>query len=182
MGVLARAHGLKGEFTVVAHNPESPLWRKGQVFFVVKPELAAQAQDVVLIEGAHSLALQVIRRVPDDRFICGFETIADRTAAEQLEGSHLAVPVASVPASTGDEIYHRELKGFAVVGREGQVLGTVVGVYPGPAQDLVEVAPPSTGRGKPPETWFVPFVEAFILDIDRAQRRLIIDTPEGLLP
>lgn len=184
VGVIARAHGLKGEVTVIAHNPDSPIWAKGQRYHVVDRALVHETADSVTVEGAKVLSAKLLRRTPDARFICAFEDLADRNSAEALEGFHLGVPIEAVPETAGDEIYHRELKGFEVVDRSGVLLGTVVGVFPGPAQDLVEVEPPRPAghRGKRPETWFVPFVGAFILEVDRSARRLVIDTPEGLLP
>jgi 16S rRNA processing protein RimM len=184
VGVIARAHGLKGEVTVIAHNPDSPIWVKGQRYHVVERALVTETADSVTVDGAKTLSAKLLRRTPDSRFICAFDELTDRDSAEAHEGFHLGVPIEAVPATSPDEIYHRELKGYEVTDRFGTVLGTVVGVFPGPAQDLVEVEPPRPAghRGKRPETWYVPFVEAFILEVDRSARRLVIDTPEGLLP
>jgi 16S rRNA processing protein RimM len=115
------------------------------------------------------------------RYLCCFEGVEGRDQAEGLRGFHLGVHPEAVDA-LGDledgEFYHHELRGFAVRDAAGAELGAVVGIFATPGQDLIEVQPPDPKA----ETWYVPFVSAMVVSVDRDARTIVIDPPEGLIP
>ncbi len=183
VGVVVRAHALKGELVVHPFNQASPVWKAGQRLSVLTPEpgLARSTgviTDTVKETPLSEVSLTVVRPIPDERFIVCFEGVNTRDGSEALVGRRLGVPLTSLPPSEDESYYHHELKGLAVVTVEGQSLGVVVGVFPGPAQDLLEVLPP----GKDADTFFIPFVDAIVKTVDRANGRVIVDPPEGLVP
>lgn len=187
VGVVAKAHGLRGEVVVLPHHVGSPLWKPGLALFPVPREVADRATDRVDASPANRFVLEAVRKQiagGEERLLCTFTGIADRDAAEAVRGTHLAVDEGALPALAEDEFYHHELRGFAVVDLQGTTLGAVVGLLEGPAQDLIEVQPPSPvpARGPKPETWFVPFVSAIVKSVDRSSRTITLDPPEGLLP
>ncbi|MDP6945948.1 MAG: PRC-barrel domain-containing protein, partial [Myxococcota bacterium] len=69
-----------------------------------------------------------------------------------------------------------EVAGWPVVSTDGEALGTVVRIVDGPT-DLLEVRPVLGG-----ETYFVPMVSEFVVDVDRQGSRVVIETIEGLVP
>jgi len=186
IGVVAKAHGLRGEVVVLPHHVDSPLWRPGLALFAVPRELADRATDRVQGTPAATFTLQACRRQiagGEVRLLCTLSGVTDRDAAEALRGLHLAADEGALPALGDDEFYHHELRGFTVIDLDGKALGTVVGVLPGPAQDLLEIQPPlAPSSAKAPDTWFAPFVSAIVKTIDRTSRTITLDPPEGLLP
>lgn len=186
VGVVVKAHALKGELVVLAFNPGSPVWSRGSELVLLGPDptgarpLEGQAReargDRVNEKPLGRLVLKQARPTPDERLICDFAEVKGRDASERLVGHRLAIPVSALPPA-GDDFYHHELRGMVVVDLGGRALGKVIGVLDGPAQDLLEVA---TDGIK--ETWFIPFVDAIVKQVDRASGRITVDPPEGLLP
>lgn len=72
--------------------------------------------------------------------IARFAEVADRTAAEALRGTALAVPRAALPPLAEGEYYHADLIGLDAVHHDGSPLGTVVAVENFGAGDVVEIA------------------------------------------
>jgi 16S rRNA processing protein RimM len=185
LGIVMKAHGLRGEVVVQPHHAGSPLWKPGLTLHAVTRELADKAIDRISVTPMRTLRLKACRSQitgGETSYLCLFEGVADRDAAEALRSFHLAVDPALVPALADDEFYHHELRGYAVQDVAGVALGTIVGVLEGPAQDLLEVAPAPTVAVPKPETWFVPFVDALVKSVSREQRLVVIDPPEGLIP
>jgi len=175
MGVVAKAHGLRGEVVVVPFHADSPLWTRGTPMALLPAgAVPAGAKDRVDLTPTRQVTVRSARKAPDQRLVVGLEGVADRDAAEALHGAHLAVDPALLPAPDADEVYHHELPGWAVVDVDGRARGTVIGVFAGPAGDLVEV---DLGGG---QSVYVPFVAAIVKEIDRPGRRLVVDAPEGL--
>lgn len=194
VGVVMKAHGLRGEVAVLPHHPDSPLWRAGTSFHAVGRELADRATDRLEATPLKTLTLRACRPQTaggEVRMLCTFEGVDSREGADAIRELHLAIESQALPPAGDDEFYHHELTGFTVKDTSGRVLGTVLGVFPQAAQDLVEVAPPTapdaTTKGGVAkrgavETWFFPFVDAFVRDIDRATRTIVLDPPDGLVP
>lgn len=184
IGYVTKAHGLHGEVVIAPHFAESPLWKPGITLHAVTRDVAGAATDRLDAEPHAAYRLVSCRKQASSgeiRWLCRLEGIADRDGAEALRGTHFGVEPTLLPALADDEFYHHELRGFAVEDLAGRALGTVIGVLEGPAQDLLEVAPPALGRAKT-ETFFVPFVGAIVTHVDRAGRKVVIDPPEGLVP
>jgi len=194
VGVVMKAHGLRGEVAVLPHNADSPLWRAGTTFQCVGRELADRATDGLVATPDRALTLRACRPQTtggEIRMLCTFEGVETREAADAIRELHLAIPRETLPPAGDDEFYHLELVGFTVKDLAGKVLGTVIGVFPQAAQDLIEVSPPPepdapskkglAARGSV-ETWFFPFVDAFVRDVDRAAKTITLDPPEGLVP
>jgi 16S rRNA processing protein RimM len=101
------------------------------------------------------------------------EGIDDRSAAEALRGARVFMARSDFPATTDGEYYWVDLIGLAVENRAGQPLGTV--------RDLLTTGPQTVlvldGEvvdGKPVER-MIPFVAAFIDQVDLAGRRIVAD-------
>ncbi len=94
--------------------------------------------------------------------------------ARRLAGRLLAVDRAhALPAPEG-RFYPWQLEGARVETRDGRVAGTFVRIERGAAQDLWVVADGT-------REVLVPAVAEIVVDVDVAERRIVIDPPEGLL-
>ena len=175
MGVIAKAHGLRGDLLVVSHHADSTLWAPGVVVALIAPDrVPAGARDRVVVEPTRVVTVRRARRVPGGHWTIAIDGVADRDAADALRGYHVGVDPARLPAPDPDEVYHHELPGWAVVDMSGAAIGTVTGVFAGPGGDLLDV---DLGGGVQA---YVPFVGAIVKEIDHSTKRLVIDPPEGL--
>ncbi len=175
---IGRAQGLKGEVKVYAYTDE--------------PELRFAAGSV-LVDG-HGRRFTVARaRTFKQRWILTFEDVSDRNASESLNGTTLYITreqaeqqdhaAAHEAAQDGDAeedldeegYYLEDLVQLTAKAPDGTVLGTVTDVLEGAAQDLLQIAEPGG------HTSLVPFVDAFVQEVDPDAGRLVLDVPKGLL-
>ena len=158
VGRIGAAHGIKGEVRVKSFTAE-PL------------ELAAYGP----LEASDGRRFTIEAARPagasPDMLVVRFQGIAERSAAEALNGLDLTVPRERLPEPDEDEFYHADLIGLAAVTPSGAPLGTVVAVPNYGAGDLLEIA-----RPKGP-TLLVPFTRAAVPAIDLAAKRVVVDPP-----
>ncbi len=177
VGTILRPHGVKGEVTVA-------LWSDNDRRFTPGADLAATPASPSAAArgrtgpGTMERALRVERSTPHKGGLrVAFVGIADREAAETLRGLDLWVPISEVPAAPAGSYYYFELIGCRCWDeRDGETveIGTVVDLHQDGGGTLLEVE--QGGRRA-----VIPFVEAFLLKVDRAARRIDFRLPEGLL-
>ena len=64
---------------------------------------------------------------------------------------------------------------MAVVNRAGQSLGQVEDLLETGAHGVLRVLAPSPVEGQPPVERLIPFVAAYVDDVDLVQRRILVD-------
>jgi 16S rRNA processing protein RimM len=112
-------------------------------------------------------------RVHRDRLLVKFAGSDSREEAEMLRGELFVRPT-DVRDLGPDEFWPHDLVGCDVVLVDGRLVGRVLSVTGGPAQDLLTV---STSLGDR----LIPLVQAIVVEVDVGARRILIDPPEGLL-
>lgn len=109
-------------------------------------------------------------------WLAQLEGISDRTAAEKMRGTKLYVPRSRLPKITQENTYyHNDLIGLAARLQDGSDLGRIVNVANFGAGDLLEIKPP-----KGP-SFYLPFTNKNVPEIDIEKKLAVIDLPEGLL-
>jgi 16S rRNA processing protein RimM len=126
----------------------------------------------LLHEDGRELVVEA-SRVHRDRFLVKFAGADSRPDAERLRGQLFVMP-GEVRQLADNEFWPHDLIGCEVHLVDGGVVGSVAAITPGPSQDLLTVA---TARGHR----LVPLVQAIVVDVDVAARRVLLDPPEGLL-
>jgi len=127
IGKVGRAHGVRGEVRVHAHNPGSDVWAPRQVVRAWKPGAPARLLRVLDARPAGSV------------LIVAFAELADRTQAEALTHAVLQVDAAQLPPAGDGEVYLHELLGAHVrEAGDGSVIGEVVG-FAEAAQTLLQI-------------------------------------------
>lgn len=113
-------------------------------------------------------------RMHQGRPVLSLEGVDTMTEAESLAGLELRVPESALTALPEGTYYEHDLVGCEVVTTSGVELGPVRAVEStaGPTRLIV-----GSGRAEIQ----VPLVEAICLVIDVADRRIVIDPPDGLL-
>jgi 16S rRNA processing protein RimM len=104
-----------------------------------------------------------------DDVIASVRDVNDRSAAETLRGARIFVPRSSFPTAGSDEFYWVDLIGAQVFNRDGVRLGEVAGLLDNGAQSVLQVR-----DGQAPER-LIPFVAAFIEQVDLPGRRILVD-------
>ena len=161
VGVIGRAHGLRGETAIEVRTDEP------EVRFAVGSVLRAEdGQRTFTVAGA---------RDHSGRLLVRFAELPDRTAVERARGTRLVVDVpADQTPEAEEEYYDRQLIGLAVRDAAGTEVGRVTAVVHLPAQDLLEVDTAGGAR-------LIPFVEALVPQVELVDGFLGLADLPGLL-
>jgi 16S rRNA processing protein RimM len=170
VGIVLGPHGIKGEVavSVVSDNPQR--FAPGSSLLATFPR-KLRGNDPLTVRVASSMPHKGGRRVL-------FEGVADRDAAERLKGAELSVPRSEVPAAPRGRFYEFELIGLACHDEAAGELGEVVDLVADGGGWLLEVEH-RTEKGT--RRISLPFVEEFLVRVDRDARRIDWRLPEGLI-
>jgi 16S rRNA processing protein RimM len=105
--------------------------------------------------------------------IAALEGVGDRDAAESLRGMLVGAPRGELPATASGEYYWGDLVGLDVANGRGQSLGRVAGLIEAAANDVLRVVD-EEGNER-----LLPFVEAFVREVDVPGRRILVDWEIG---
>lgn len=173
VGTILRPHGIKGEVTVALWSDNERRFAPGVEFQATAAVPSASAGPST--PARRERALRVERCSPYKGGLrIAFAGIADREAAESLRGLELRVPLADVPDAPAGAYYVFELIGCSCRDESDGDVGMVVDVHEDGGGTLLEVE--KDGRRS-----VIPFVEAFLVRVDREARRIDLRLPEGLL-
>jgi 16S rRNA processing protein RimM len=171
VGRIADAWGVKGWIKV------QPFYNEPQALlaarhWLLKPPDADRAVKPAAASRPLPAELKIISaRRHGEAVVANADGVADRSAAEALKGARVFVSRATFPQAQADEYYWVDLIGLTVVNRQGEVLGTVA--------DLLDTGPHTVLRavteGAEPAEHLIPFVAAYVDDVDLAQRRITVD-------
>jgi 16S rRNA processing protein RimM len=157
IGKIVAAVGLRGEVKVYPYSDKAEHFAPG----------------AELLAGERSLRIEsarFVKKLP----ILRLDGVKDRDAAEALRGLSLFIDGRALAPLPEGEWYVRDLIGCAVYDEAENRLGAVADVLQNGAQDLYEIKTPD-GR-----TFLLPAVEAFILSVDVAGKRISVRVPNGL--
>jgi 16S rRNA processing protein RimM len=172
IGVVGRPHGVRGEVRVRVHSPDASAFTRAARIFLAK-EGADVGADVGADAGAPRPVKVRSARAVGDGFLVAFDGIADRDAAMTLSGATVLARRDELPALREDEIYVADLVGCVVETRAGKPWGQVHDVLPGPAHEILVIREGDVER-------LLPYVPDFVVAVDLAARRVVVDPPEGL--
>jgi 16S rRNA processing protein RimM len=162
VGRVARAHGNKGQ-VIVNLDTDFP------------EERFAEGNTLVVEHGGTSTT----RRIASVRFhqrrpVIALEGIETMNDAEALAGAELKMPAAALGPLPGGTFYRHDLVGCEVKDRAGRDIGRVTAVEGSMERSRLVV------EGAKGELQ-IPLVDGICVEIDPAQKRIVIDPPEGLL-
>lgn len=168
VGRVRKAHGIRGEVVVESFTdaPEAVFASGRRLFASPRAESSATESTEVHVATVRPFM---------DGWLVGFDEVADRTAAERWRDLWLLLPEEELEPAGEGEIYIHDLVGLSVRLTSGEAVGVVRQVYELPQGLMLDVERP----GRPDA--LVPFLEAIVRELDRGQRTLVIDPPEGLL-
>ncbi len=103
-----------------------------------------------------------------------FEDIDNEEEADKIMGCALYLPISMLPKLEGNKFYFHEIIGFDAEDQRLGNIGKIVGVNDSSAQALFEIK-------KGDIEILVPMIDHFIIKVDRENKKIILDTPEGLI-
>ena len=151
IGVVARAHGIRGEVRIHLYNPASTALDDAESLWLGEREYAIESARPVA--GAYLVALA---------------GVPDRNAAEALRGRPVSVAREDIELDDG-EVLLADLVGCRVELPDGSEWGVVSGLELGP-QDRLVIRQGEVER-------LLPVVDELVVEIDVERRRIVVDPP-----
>ncbi|MEN9292337.1 MAG: hypothetical protein RL288_133 [Actinomycetota bacterium] len=162
VGRIGRAHGVRGEATIEIRtdNPEA------RFFVGAKLQTDPKEKGPLIIRDL---------KVHSGTLLLAFEGVADRTAVEKLRNVLLMAEVDPKESNVSEDDFHiSQIVDCTVIDESGKEWGKVVDVLQLPAQDTLVVL----YDGK---EVLVPFVRAYVPEVDIESKKLTIINFAGLL-
>ena len=174
VGRILGAWGIKGGIKVLpfASDPQA-LFASRRWFLKPAAQPLATARGAALPH-----VLQITRaREHGDAVVASAQELPDRNAAEAMVGARVFVSRASFPTPADGEYYWVDLIGLTVVNRDGVTLGTVADLIDTGPHSVLRVVVHDAPAGSTAEEAerLIPFVAAYVDDVDMAQRRIVVD-------
>lgn len=162
VGKIKDAHALKGELYVLIFSGEWDWFDELEDFKIVS---LAGEEKILHIEGG---------RPHKDGLIIKPKEISDRTPAEKVKGWEFQIPEELLETSEGETPYLSELLEFKVMSEEREIGISKDFLWNGD-HDLIVVENPDKRRFE------IPFVDAFIVEVDYDKKLIHMSLPDGLL-
>ncbi|MFT3734406.1 MAG: ribosome maturation factor RimM [Rhodocyclaceae bacterium] len=165
LGRIVAPHGVRGAVKIHPFGDDPLNWRSMRYWWLGSNPESTQDADwkVYRLESL---------REQGSSLVASFEDVADRNAAESLDGLFIAAPREDLPRPGLDEYYWGDLIGLSVINAQAQLLGTVSKLLETGAHDVLQV---ELGEGKDRVERLIPFVAAFIKDVDLRSREIRVE-------
>lgn len=103
-----------------------------------------------------------------------FEDIDSEQDADELIGSHIYLPLSMLPKLEGNKFYFHEVIGFDVIDKRLGNIGKIVSINDSTSQPLFEILFNE-------KEILIPMIDHFIVEVNRKEKKIILNTPEGLV-
>lgn len=161
MADIVGVHGVKGVVKLKVHSAD--------------PESLSAYETFTDAAGKKTFTLLSLQQ-HGNIWLAEIDGVRDRTAAEKLRGTKLCTPRDTLPDIDEDgTFYHIDLIGLAARGRDGAAIGTIINVANFGAGDLLEIKPVKGA------SYYIPFTDAVVPEIDIEQKFAVIELPAGLI-
>jgi 16S rRNA processing protein RimM len=162
VGKVVKKYSFKGELLIKLDTDDPELFLEMESVFV------EQHKTLIPFFIEHSqLHKSSLLRVQ-------FEDVYDEATANDMLGTELYLPLSFLPKLEGTKFYYHEIIGFQVQDKRFGDVGVLVGVNDKTAQHLFVIE----SQGK---EILIPVNDLFIKEVDRKNKVLGLDVPEGLI-
>lgn len=164
VGWVKSAHGIRGEVFIRLAAGKADWLGNTKSLLLVAPDSSQK-----------SCTFQFVRPHKDG-LIVKFREITDRNQAESVCKFKVYLSESAMVSHPGEPIFLNQIKNFTVIDQanEAKAIGVITGFASNGPQDLLKV----DCQGKEA---LIPFVEAFIVNIDFDKKELTMDLPRGLV-
>jgi 16S rRNA processing protein RimM len=162
LGKIAKKFSFKGEVLIYLDTDEPELYENMESVFV---EFNKNLVPFFIENG--NLHKGDFLRVK-------FEDVDSEADADEIIGCEIDLPLNMLPKLEGNKFYFHEVIGFEIEDQRLGVFGKIVSINDTSAQPLFEVVNGSVEI-------LVPMIDQFLVKIDRENKRVIMNLPEGLV-
>ena len=163
LGRISATHDLRGELRARLYNPSSTALDDAEHGVLRFADGSVEERRLVAVRN-HKPGLLLVQ-------LDGCTSIDD---AEPLVGAEILLPYTELPELGADEVYHFQLIGLRVETTDGRDLGRIAEVMDLAAHAVCVVR----GHGR---EILIPFVDAFVRDVDLANGRMLVEPVPGLI-
>ncbi len=162
LGKIVKKYSFKGELLIKLDTDEPELYDQlDSVFIMVRNNLIP-----FFIESSQLHKSNLLR--------VKLEDVDTEEDADALMKSKLYLPLESLPKLEGNKFYFHEVIGFTVEDKNFGVVGSITGINDSTAQALFEI-------DRDGKEILIPLNDEFIVTIDRKNKKVVVDTPPGLI-
>ena len=162
LGKIAKKFSFKGEVLVYLDTDEPELYENMESVFV-----EFNKNLVPYFIESSSLHKNDFLRVQ-------FEDVDSEEEADSILGCAVYLPLNMLPKLEGNRFYFHEVIGFEIEDKRLGIFGIIQSINDTTAQPLFEVL---NGEVE----LLIPMIDQFLVEIDRKNKKVIMDLPEGLL-
>ena len=162
LGKIAKKFSFKGEVLVYLDTDEPELYEDMESVFVEFNKNLIP----FFIENSNLHKNDFLR--------VKFEDVDTEAEADKLIGCEIYLPLNMLPKLEGNKFYFHEVIGFIVEDQRLGYIGDIVSINDTTAQPLFEILLDD-------KEILVPMIDDFIVEVNRAERKIILNTPEGLV-
>ena len=162
LGKIVRKHSFKGEVVIKLDTDE--------------PELYENLESVFVLHGTNLIPFFIEKSLlqKGNQLRIKFEGVDSEKDADAILKSGVYLPLTLLPDLTGDQFYYHEIIDFKMIDVNYGDVGFITGINESTAQPLFEV-------NKNGVELFIPMINDFIKKIDRKNKSVLVETPEGLI-
>ncbi|WP_115901927.1 ribosome maturation factor RimM [Tenacibaculum gallaicum] len=162
LGKIVKKHSFKGEVIIKLDTDEPDLYENLESVFV---DLGNNLIPFFIEKSALSKATM---------FRVKFEDVDTEADAEAILRAGIYLPLDLLPKLSGNKFYYHEVIGFTIIDVSFGEVGDIVSINDSSAQPLFEI----DREGK---EIFIPMIDDFIKKVDRENKTIEVETPEGLI-
>ena len=162
LGKIAKKFSFKGEVLIYLDTDEPELYENMESVFVEFNKNLVPF--FIEHSGLHK----------NDFLRVQFEDVDSEEEADALIGCDIYLPLNMLPKLEGNKFYFHEVIGFEVEDKRLGVVGKIASINDSTAQPLFEVL---NGEVE----ILIPMIDHFLVEIDRKNKKVVMDLPEGLI-
>lgn len=162
LGKIVKKYSFKGELLAKLDTDEPELYANLDAIFVdLRGNLVPFLVEASQLHKSDLLRLK-------------FEDVDTEADADALLKTELYLPLDLLPQLEGNKFYFHEVIGFTIIDKQFGQVGIIRGINDSTAQALFEV-------DRDGLEILIPMNDEFIVKVDRKQKIIEVDTPEGLI-
>ena len=161
LGKITKKHGFKGNLILHLETDEPELYNNMESVFIEKNGMLVP------------FFFETIRPHSKNKLLVKFEDISAEDA-EKLVNHPVYLPLDTLPELDDDMFYYHEIIGYKVIDNHKGEIGIVKNVNDSGVQALFEI----DFNGK---EILIPVVDDWIAEVNKEERIIRIETPEGLI-
>ena len=162
LGKIVKKYSFKGELLVKLDTDDPSIYTKMESVFIDKNK--SLIPFFIELSSLHKSTLLRVK----------FEDIDSEEDADKLLKSELYLPLEFLPQLTGNKFYYHEIVGFEAEDLSFGLVGIVKGVNDTTNQAILEI-------DRNGSEILIPLIDDFIKSVDREQKKIILEVPEGLI-